>query len=364
MVPESGLTPERPDPQAGPAQLPPAQPYPGQPYGPPPVYPGAFQPGPEQVFWPAVPVKPSALPVVPRQYHEFFRAPRFRWWKPLLSIGMFAGTWFIGAMVVTVAALFYDAATGRTNPGDLSVDAVVMTPALFTANNVGLALAIPAACLTAWAVHGQRPKWLSSIVGGFRWALFWRFAVVAAGIFLVGLAIEFASGSYTELRWGPDSMFLIVAILLTTPFQAAGEEYGTRGLLARSLGSWFSSRRAGFVVATTITSVVFMLLHGADNLWLNLYYFSVGVICSVLVWRTGGLEAAVALHVCNNMISEVSLPFTPLDDIFNRGPGDAGPEVLLQLVFTVAVMGAMLWVARRQRLKTTSAPGALPVPRH
>lgn len=367
MVPEPGLTdrpvpePPRPQPEPTGAWYPPPS-YPAQ--YPPPAhqYPPGFRPGPDQVFWPAVPVKPAALPVVRREYHEFFRAPRFRWWRPLLGLAMFVAVWFVGTLVVTVAALAYDAFTGRTNPGELTTE-VPMTPALFTANNIGLGLAIPIAGLTAWAVFGQRPRWMSSIFGGFRWGLFWRFSLVAAGIFLVGLAVSFAIGGEggSEMRWNADSAFLIAAILLTTPFQAAGEEYGVRGFLARSIGSWFGARRVGLVVATVITSVVFMILHAADNIWLNIYYFSVGVVCSVLVWRTGGLEAAVALHVFNNLISEVTLPFVPLDEVFARGPNDAGPEVLVQLVFTFSVMAAMLWIAKRQRLQSAAAPGAQPV---
>ncbi|HQY98472.1 MAG TPA: CPBP family intramembrane metalloprotease [Propionicimonas sp.] len=348
MVPEPGLNPQGPPYFSGGQQ--------------PPVYPGGFQPGPNQVFWPAVPAKPSALPVVPREYHEFFRAPRFRWWKPLVAIAMFVGAWFIGSLVMTIGAMAYDVLTGRIAPDDLAAYETTVTPMLFTANNLALALAIPFAGLTAWAVFGQRPKWMSSIFGGFRWRLFWRFAAVAAVVDLVYLGISLLTDDLSELRWNSDSAFLIVAILLTTPFQAAGEEYGVRGFLARSIGSWFGSRRVGLVVATAITSLVFMVLHGADNFWLNLFYIGVGVACSILVWRTGGLEAAVALHVFNNLFSEVTLPFMPLDDLFNRGPEAAGVEALLPLTFTFLVMAGMLWVARRQRVASISAPGAQPLP--
>ncbi|MFZ0529439.1 MAG: CPBP family intramembrane glutamic endopeptidase [Propionicimonas sp.] len=318
------------------------------------------EPGLNPAFWPPVPVRASALPVVPRAYHEFFRAPRNRWWKPLLGLAMFVGTWLLGIIVVTLAAVFYDLSTGRSVLDDFRTGSVKITPMLFTANNLGLALAIPLAGLSAWAVFGQRPRWISSIHGGFRWGLFWRFGAVALAVGLLGLVIGLATEGVDGLRWNADSAFLIVAVLVTTPFQAAGEEYGVRGFLARSIGSWFSSRRAGFVVATVITSAVFMALHAAENLWLNLYYFGVGVICSILVRLTGGLEAAVALHVVNNLVGEATLPFTSLQGLFDRGPSSAGPEALIQLVFTVAVMAGMLWVARRLRLETTFAPAARP----
>jgi membrane protease YdiL (CAAX protease family) len=203
---------------------------------------------------------------------------------------------------------------------------------------------------------------MSSVTGGFRWGLFGRFVLVAAPIFLLGLGVDIALSGVPEFRWTADSAFLIVAILVTTPFQAAGEEYGLRGIVARSIGSWFGARRLGLVVAGVLSSLLFMVLHAADNVWLNTYYFSVGVICSVLVWRTGGLEAAVALHVCNNLISEVTLPFGGLEGVFDRGPESADATILFQLVFTLAVMAGMLWLARRHKLPRSAAPAALPAP--
>lgn len=333
-----------------------------------PPYAGAMPPAPPPYapVWvvPGPLPKPSALPVVPRQYHEFFRAPRFRWWKPILALAMFIALCFLGALVLPGIALVFDVAAGRVSMDDLSsgdpakVAAAVSTPLGFTANNLALALAIPFAGLTAWAVYGQRPRWMSSIAGRFRWGLLGRFLLVAVPVFLLSLGVEVALGGTLEFTWNNDSLFLIFAVLLTTPFQAAGEEYGVRGIIARSLGSWFGSRRLGLVVAAVLSSLVFMMLHGADNIWLNIYYFSVGMICSVLVWRTGGLEAAVALHIANNMVSEINLPFGGLAGMFDRGPESAGPEILFQLIFTLTVMGVMLWIARRRGLATSAAPAA------
>jgi membrane protease YdiL (CAAX protease family) len=208
-------------------------------------------------------------------------------------------------------------------------------------------------------VFGQRPRWISSIAGGFRWGLFWRFVAVAVPILLVSVGVEMLLGGAPQLVWNADSWFLIIAILLTTPLQAAGEEYGTRGLLARSIGSWFGSARVGLVVATVVTSVVFMLLHGAGDPWLNGYYFTVGVSCSILVWKTGGLEAAIALHVVNNLIGEVTIPFGGLEGMFDRQAGAAGPEILIQVFFTLSLVAALLLVARRLRIPQSAAPAAL-----
>jgi membrane protease YdiL (CAAX protease family) len=326
-------------------------PHGGQPDG---VWLGPPQPQPN---W--QPVKPSALPIVQREYHEFFRAPRFRWWKPLLAIAMFVATWLLATLLISIPPILIDTASGRLDLSGVAQGELELTPLLFLANNLGLAAAIPLAGLTAWAVFGQRPRWISSIAGGFRWGLFLRFSAVAVPILLLSVGVEVLLSGPPELVCNADSWFLIVTILLTTPLQAAGEEYGTRGLLARSIGSWFGSVRVGLVVATTITSVVFMLLHGAGDPWLNGYYFMVGVACSVLVWKTGGLEAAVALHVVNNLIGEITIPFGGLEGMFDRSAGVAGPEILIQMFFTAALVAALLLLARSLRSPQSAAPAAV-----
>jgi membrane protease YdiL (CAAX protease family) len=277
----------------------------------------------------------------------------------LLALGMFIAGWFLLSLLVSIPMVLIDVANGRLDMAKTAGGELVVTPLIFLANNVSLGLAIPMAGLTAWAVFGQRPRWTSSIAGGFRWGLFWRFVAVAVPILLASLGIEVWLGGGLELVWNNDSWFLIIAILLTTPFQAAGEEYGVRGILARSVGSWFGSRRVGLVVATVTTSVVFMLLHGAGDPWLNGYYFGFGVVSSILVWKTGGLEAPIAMHVVNNLVGEITIPFGGLDTMFDRGAGTAGPEILFQVFFSLLLAAALLLMARRLRIPQAAAPGAV-----
>ena len=381
MVPEPGLTPDTPDEQspvpddsAG-QPIPPGygyapQPwYPPQPgYPPPPGYPPTGYPPPgypragapypmtggplpyPQPYPPAAPAKPPALPVEPKAYHEFYRAPRFRWWKPLAAIGLIGLAWLIESVLVVGIALGADLATGRIS--QLTDALTSLTPALFLANNVSLGVLIPLAMLVSWLVFGQFPRWLTSIAGGFRWSVFIQSALIAA----VPLLVFLFWGGFEGLGWNPDSAFLIVAVLLTTPFQAAGEEYLVRGLLARSIGSWFRVRWLGFAVATAVTSLIFMALHGAGDPWLNAFYLTFGVVASVITWRTGGLEAAIALHVMNNLIGEVSLPFGGLEHLMDRQAGVAGPEVLIQIGVMLLIGGVIYWRAARRKISTTAVP--------
>lgn len=357
-----------------PSQIPPAPApmpefsyYPPPP--PPPVWNNGFPPPPPvgdyagPYGYPAYAVaapKPEPLPVEPREYQEFYRAPAFRWWKPLAAIAVFFVAWFLLSIPGVVVALLWD------SKGTFPVSAEAMnTPAMFAANNVSIALAIPVALLTHWLFYRQRPRWLSSIVGGFRWGLFGRFTAITAVGLLLMFGIETAlTGGIGELTWNSTSLFLLLTVVLTTPFQAAGEEYMMRGLVFRSVASWFRHRWLGLVVGIAVNAVIFMLLHGAGDPWLIAYYLLVAVVFSVLVWRTGGLEAAIAMHVVNNVVGEMMLPFQPdaFAHLFDRQAGVAGPETLIQMGVTVLVAAALLWQASRLKLLRANAPAALAQP--
>lgn len=303
--------------------------------------------------------KPSVLPVEPQEYHEFLRTPSLRWWRPVLALLMAAGLFFAASTVLTLPAMLYDMSTGRTTLENYtSMSAFVMTPAFFLANNLALAACVPIAGLTQWACFGQRPRWLSSVTGGFRWGWFGECVLWVLPVFVLSLLLDVVLGGLPgQLRIGPETVFMLVAILLTTPLQAAGEEYLLRGLGQRAVASWLP-RLSGLAVSTAITAVVFMLLHGAGDPWLNAFYLVFAVIGSVLAWRTGGIEAAVALHAVNNVVSMTFLPFTDFSDMFNRGPGAGSPVVLLQMAILAGALAVVLWRARIRDVTVRSAPGA------
>ena len=310
---------------------------------------------------PAPPAAPPVLPVRPREYHEFYRTPRLRWWHPLVALLMFGGIWILAVTAVSVAALVYDLSVGNLVWEELAAGRLEITPMLFLANNIGLALAIPAAWATHRAVFGQRIGWLSSIVGRFRWGLLGRFALIALAFYVVLFVVELAvSGPPEGLAVRPETWFLLVSILLTTPLQSAGEEIAMRGIMARAIGSWFPASRVGLVVSTVATSLVFMALHGAGDPWLNGHYQWFAAVASVLVWKTGGLEAPIALHIVNNLIGLSMVPFLGLDGLFDREAGVGSPLVLVQSALLTAAAAAMLWQARRLALPTSTAPAALP----
>lgn len=356
-TPQAAFPPPPPPPAvqpwASPAAPPPGFGPGGYGFVPPPPAPSAY-------VHVASPAKPTALPVEAREYHQFYRGPRFRWWKPLAAIAAFVVVWALGSVPPVVAALGWELLhNGGHIPSDVSE---LNTPSMFLANNVAIAVGIVAAVLVSWMVYRQRPRWLSSVEGHFRWRVFWRFLAIAIIGLGVAWAVEVAvSGGVGEFTVTPATWALVVGIVLTTPFQAAGEEYAMRGLVFRSIASWFPNRWVGLVIGIIVNAVAFMFLHGAEDVWLNFYYFFVGTVFSILVWRTGGLEAAIAMHIANNLISEMLLPFQPsaFSHLFDRQAGVAGPEILIQFGVTALVAAVLLWQSSRLKLPRATAPGAV-----
>ena len=296
----------------------------------------------------------TALPVEPRSHPGFLRGPRWRWWKPLAALLVTALLGFLVAGVPAVVGLLLDGVDfTRLDP-----DALALGPYAFLGNNVGLALLVPLAFLLQWLFFGVRPRWLSSVEGRFRWGWFARCVgiVLPLGVVLIGL--EIALGGLPEgIALRPYTVLLAVGIVLTTPLQAAGEEYLMRGLEQRLVASYFRSDVVGWVVATVVSSVSFMLLHGAGDAWLNAFYLSFGVVAAWVTWRTGGLEAAVAIHVVNNLLSEAFLPVTDISGLFDRSAGTGDPTVLLNVAALVGATALIAWAARRRGVVAATAPG-------
>lgn len=89
----------------------------------------------------------------------------------------------------------------------------------------------------------------------------------------------------------------LVVVLLVIPFQAAAEEYVFRGTLGQALGSWVDSPW----LAIAISSLAFAAAHGLGGPGF-VAMVGFGVLTGWLTIRTGGLEAAIALHVVNNVV--------------------------------------------------------------
>lgn len=304
-----------------------------------------------------------SLPVQPTGYPAFWRTPRWRWWRALIGLAIGVAGMVLASIALTAAAIAFDLATGRMSVDEVSsLGLDHLTPSVFLANNLALAALIPVAFLISAAVFKQRPGFLASVVGRMRWRWLGRCVLIIGPIWLLYMGFDWVltarEGGFDDLAVNSDSWLLVVGILITTPLQSAGEEYGFRGVINRLFASFFRNTTVGLLVGLIASSGAFMWAHSAADPWLNLYYFCFGAASCILVWRTGGLEASIVMHVVNNLLSMVFLPFSDISGLFDRSVGSAGPEVLIGIAVIVVATALIIWQADRKGIVAASAPAA------
>ena len=263
--------------------------------------------------------------------------------------------------VLGIGAIAFDVVTGRSTWEVYSSGKVEITPALLLATNIGNALCIPLAMLLQWWIWGQPVRWLHSVTGVLRWGLLGRTAAIVVPLWLVYMGVSAIAFPQSSGITGPgsftgESVALLIIMLVTTPLQAAGEEYGARGLIMRSAGSWVASPVPGLIIATIVPSLVFMAAHGAGDPWLNVYYFLFGAAMSLLAWRTGGLEAGCVVHAVNNMMAFGIVILAGQEINLDRSAGTGGTFMLVPMAVLLIVTVLLSLLARRWKVQRTYQP--------
>jgi uncharacterized protein len=225
------------------------------------------------------------------RYHRLARTARFRWWRPLVELALTVGLGL--AMAIALLVLLSRWIDGLGGIGGLVLLAASLVPFL------------PAALLAARVV-GRDPGTLSSVRGRLRWHWLGRCTGAALLVMAIGLVLYGAARllgivviDHELPGWPGLAAFLLplLVVLLVIPLQAAAEEYVFRGTLIQAIGAWVASPW----VAIAISSLAFAAAHGLGGPgFVALVGF--GVLAGWLTIRTGGLEAAIALHVVNNVV--------------------------------------------------------------
>lgn len=282
------------------------------------------------------------------EYHQALRvAPEV--WRGLLVVLLFVGAVFVAIRVAFMA----DTATGGGQ-------ATALTPGGLLAYNLLVAAFIPIAMFLQWAMFKVRPGWLSSVTGRFRWRWMGRLAGVIVPVWLVFVGLIYLLRPAGPLQLDGTTLALAAVVILTTPLQAAAEEYAFRGLLQRSAGSWVRGSNAAFVLSTAITAVPFALLHQSGDPWAVAYYVVSGVGLSLAVRYSGGLEASVLMHAVNNVLFLLLPVLTgKADDLLDRssgaGNGIGGPVLLIPTALMLAVPFLIRTLARRHGVAVRAA---------
>lgn len=329
------------------------------------------QPQPFGYGWPGVPVPAWArvpadpMPDGPREYQQMVRGRRYAWWRPLLALLLCAGFALSAQVVLGIVLVIVVAAAGGSPMTVLTrmASGGAMDPLTFSYVVAGLISLIPSAMLASWIVNRIRPRFLSSVTGGLRWGWLLRCLAVCVPIFAAYLVLQFVLGwdyQPKPRQW----VVLLVIVVIGIPFQSAGEEYAFRGLILQNVGSWFGRRTVGLVVAIIPSVLLFALAHGSFDPWV-FADLAVFAVCScILAWRTGGLEASIALHATNNVLLMITtILFGGWADAFVTQSTTGSPlEPLATLVVDGLSVAVILWWARRIRLQRLYAPAPEPAP--
>jgi membrane protease YdiL (CAAX protease family) len=294
----------------------------------------------------------------PQPYLHLLRTRHHRWWKSLLGILLVAFLALVSQVVMVIVAGVAAVLGGASF--DEALEALTGTsPGALLYGNYALASLIPLTGIAVLVSHQERMEWLFSVVRRIRWRLLFGAAAFAVALMVVsvglGVLLPASLGGGVPDAAPPRNLVLVAAVILTTtPLQAAGEEFLFRGYLAQAIASWIPPRTAALLVTAPITAGLFALAHGAQDAWLFADRFGFGIAAAVLVWLTGGLEVAIALHTVNNFTAFALALYTgTLTEAVTISEAPAGAVVLDLVALTVFTVGVWLWT-RRHPVQTLS----------
>ena len=283
--------------------------------------------------------QPAAAGPVP--YLLAMRDAGWAWWRPLAGLAVIALLLGIALVLTRIA----DVLTGT----GADLDPVPLTWQGLLVTDLFLAVALPAVLL-AWPIaHGVGPGRGLSVAGRLRLPLLRRLLLVALATAGVGVALGVAGAVLLADRETsgpvPDLPWVLVVGLLTVPLRAAAEEVLFRGYLAQAVAGWIGRPRAGAVVAAVVTSVLWAAAYGTDDLTGFLGRLALGLAASAAVALTGGVEAAIALHVAVAVV--VVLLGAVLGEEAVPGLVPGGPGEAFALVGALGLAAFVVLAVRR-----------------
>ncbi|WP_144794692.1 CPBP family intramembrane glutamic endopeptidase [Kocuria palustris] len=253
-------------------------------------------------------------------YHRLALADhRHRPWSPIVE-GVLSGVLYLGASIVFVLFLMlgilaFDPEAADSflvgDPNQMNMADPWLLVLLFGS----VAIWLPIALFARWVMRPRPLALIWSVTGRIRWKYLLLTAGVAIAIYAV---VQFGLGALLAVLAPAEETppfepqpwwwLSLILILLIVPIQCTAEEVVFRGYLAQMLGRWLRHP----LFAILLPAPLFMLGHIYD-IWGQLSVGMMAVVAGWVTWRTGGLEAAISLHVVNNLFATVIMLFVPYD---------------------------------------------------
>jgi len=186
---------------------------------------------------------------------------------------------------------------------------------------------------------------------------------MAAGYLALSLGSTWLSGAPPERSSLPMEHWLLAfaPLVVLIFFQTAGEELFFRGYLTQQL----AARIPHPLVWGLLPSLAFGLAHtanGGGDTQFAIYYVAVatllGLVMTALVWRTGGLAAAMGFHLMNNIgamlmigIAGVTPPISLFVMDYSTMIGSASTDVLVLGLLLAFVLSPFAPLPKGQPLR-------------
>ncbi|MGJ6967670.1 lysostaphin resistance A-like protein [Streptosporangium sp. G11] len=285
------------------------------------------------------------------EYHRVLAGERRRVGRGILAIVLLLGGMLVFSVVLSVGAAALD---DRGSDGSY-------TPLTHAVGMFSLALLLPWSMVIQRWLYGVPGASLHSVFSRFRFDVFGRALLLILPVWVATLVVSDYLAPEPRSVWSDtDVLWLLATTLLLTPLQAAGEEYGFRGLIFRVAGSWTRGSRSGLVVGLIVMAVAFTASHGASDAWLNLWYVVLAIGTGLVTWRTGGLEIAVVLHALWNTLGfvfSIAMRSDLNSVVTDRDAGAATAATLIPSA-VVLVTVVIVWLTTRRTGPLTAQAGS------
>ncbi|MEW9553469.1 lysostaphin resistance A-like protein [Nonomuraea sp. NPDC050783] len=292
------------------------------------------------------------------RFDHLARNEAARPWRSIVGTLLIAAGFFLIGFVVVTGCMVLAALFGLPSPVDPSTGLSEGTPFGLGMTLMSIAPMLLLVVGTAVLVQRRRPGTLSSVAGRLRWGWMARCAGLSVLALVLGQAAQWlalsVSGADSDMvDWVGWDVFLplFVVVLLLVPFQAAAEEYVFRGWFLQAVGAHVRNPVWGIVIGAAL----FASLHGYS--WLGLAdVFAFGVVMGWLSVRTGGLEAAIALHVLNNVLAfGLSAAAGDMEQSLNQSEVAVPWQGLIGTAVQFLVYGfGVLYLAKKRSIATIS----------
>ena len=271
------------------------------------------------------------------------------WWKPLLIIPG------LPVVMILLQILLYQGVALIDGSDDPL--APTITPLTFLAVNLSIGITGVLAVVLTFRLARVPWQTVLSSPRRFDWKRLLQYLGGAAVLVALGITVARIVApedpGWSEFGVSGTTVALLVTVALTTPMQAAGEELMFRAAILPAAASWIRAIRPALALGVAVSSLAFMFVHGSADPWLAAYYVVFGVSTGLMMIISRGLEAPIAFHVANNLLT------TTLNTIFadggafviERSAGVAGLSLVVLTAVNVAMV-LLVWALERRRRST------------